>query len=51
MARPKLQNGEKGRYNVSRAVLARRKAKKQLNLRKKELERVEKQKKNAIKKR
>ena len=51
MARPKLKEGEKGNYNTSRAVLARKKVTRQLNLRRKELAKVEKQKKNAIKKR
>ena len=51
MARPKLKEGEKGNYNTSKAVLARKKVTRQLNLRRKELAKVEKQKQNAIKKR
>ena len=51
MARPKLKEGEKGNYNTSRVVLAKKKVTRQLNLRRKELAKVEKQKENAIKKR
>ena len=51
MSRPKLNEGEKGNYNTSRVVLAKKAVTRQLNLRRKELAKVEKQKQNAIKKR